>query len=155
LDEEPAFISDNPYAIKMSPMRMIVDINHPANNFCDTTVPQSVFPYEFEIDYIRAWQMKQYCDSTISLCSFNPAIYDFAVYKFITLGGSSCSPTIPVNSNVNLRVTDGIILDKGFTVPLGAEFMAETTPCQEQDFFIPAFESASPPSEEFILRGKY
>jgi hypothetical protein len=71
------------------------------------------------------------------------------------LGGSSCSPTIPVNSNVNLRATDGIILDKGFTVPLGAEFMAETTPCQEQDFFIPAMESTGPPSEEFILRGKY
>jgi hypothetical protein len=133
MDEVPYIISNNNFAGKMSPMAIILDINHPAHNFCDTAVaPETVFPYKYEIDYVRVWQLKQYCDSVINLCSFDPATYDFAIYKNITLGGPSCTPTINQGEHITLRATDGILLDNGFTVELGAEFFAETTPCQEQ-----------------------
>jgi len=152
LDHIPYCISSNPYASKMSLMKIIADINHPANNFCDSMVsPTTIFPYEFKIDYIKVWQLKQYCDSAINLCSFDAFSYDYALYKQISLGGSGCTPTIQSGSDITLRATDGILLDYGFTVALGAEFYAETTPCQQQMYFIPTTENLQPPPEFKIL----
>ncbi len=133
IDNNLLWTSTNPYGYDMCPMQLIVDINHPSFNFCDTSVSSNfLFPYVYKVDYVKVWQLKQYCDSVFSSCNFNLDNFDYAVYKSISLGGSGCTPTIANGKNVTLRATDGILLDSGFTVELGAEFEALTTPCQQQ-----------------------
>jgi len=159
IDNIPIFISPNPYPDDMCPMNIIVDINHPSNNFCDTAVsPFTVFPYIYEIDYVKVWQLKQHCDDDITICNFNPNIFDFAIYKSISIGGLGCTPTISSGENITLRATQSIVLDYGFTVESGAEFLAETTPCQQQEHFLSSkLKPDYPylPPTGFIDRNKY
>lgn len=135
LDDVPFHLSPNSqYCNDFCPLQIILDINTPATNFCEGMLsPYTVLPYTYEISYVKVWQLKQHCDTDITLCSFNPSTYDYAIYRNITLGGTGCSPTISSGTNVTLRATDGIVLDKGFTVEAGATFLAETTPCQQQE----------------------
>lgn len=103
IDHIPVFVSDNPYPDDMCPTHIIVDINHPSTNFCDVEVPDStVFPYIYEVDYVKVWQLNQHCDEDITICNFDPLTFDFAVYKTINMGGVSCTPTISNGENITL-----------------------------------------------------
>jgi len=159
IDNIPVFVSPNPYPYDMCPMNIIVDINHPSNNFCDTAVsPFTVFPYIYEVDYVKVWQLKQHCFDDITICNFDPNSFDYAIYKSMIVGGSNCSSIISSGENITFRATDGIVLNFGFTVELGAEFLAETTPCQQQEHFSPS--ELAPvypylPPNGFIDRNKY
>lgn len=141
------------------PLQIIIDINHPTNNFCDTAVSQNtLFPYIYEIDYVKVWQLNQYCDSILNICSFNPSTFDFSVYKSITIGGTGCSPTISAGRNVTLRATDEIVLDKGFSVELGAVFTSDIVICEDQEPLMTKnaiIEQYFLPPTGFIERKKY
>ena len=117
-------------------MPIIIDINHPLKwltGYCIIDTTYTIFPYEYEIDYVKVWQLQQDCNTDINLCNFNINTYNFAVYKTINIGGTSCLPTVHSGENLVLRATDGITLSAGFTVELGAEFSAIPTKCQQQE----------------------
>ena len=117
---------------KLNEMHMIIDINHPTLGFdvlVDTV--NTIFPFEYTIDYVRCWQYKQYCDSVLNQCNFNSATFDPALYKQISVGGSGCNASIPSGKNISFRANDFVLLQEGFEVQVGAEFLGEITPCYE------------------------
>ena len=71
----------------------------------------------FEIDYVRSYKLVEgfdyeYWPSSFSMSDPNM----FKVHKSIRLGGNGHTATIPQNENITIWATDGIVLDKGFTV---------------------------------------
>lgn len=123
---------------KLMAMPMIIGISHPTTNFSthiDTV--NTVFPYNFELDYVRIWQYKQYCDSTLSICSFNPSAYEPAIYKEVKAGspdaGIGCVPTISSAQNVSFIGKNYVLLGEGFNTQNGAQFLGDTRSCI--DFF--------------------
>ncbi len=44
---------------KLVAMNIIIDINHPASNFCSFTDKFTKFPYVYQIDYVRVYQLKE------------------------------------------------------------------------------------------------
>lgn len=65
------------YCSRLIPMNLVVDINTPAVNFGQSSIPgTSVFPYEYEIDYIRVYKLGMACDEVINDCSFWFGGYD-------------------------------------------------------------------------------
>jgi beta-glucanase (GH16 family) len=79
----------------------------------------------FEIDYVRSYKLAEgfnyeYWPSSFSMTDPNM----FKVHKNIRLGGTGKTATIPQDENITIWATDGIILDKGFTVSGNTTFTA-------------------------------
>ena len=79
----------------------------------------------FEIDYIRSYKLVEgfnyeYWPSNFSMSDPNM----FKVHKNIRLGGVGKTANIPSGENITIWATDGIILDKGFTVSGNTIFTA-------------------------------
>ncbi|MCD6066278.1 MAG: hypothetical protein K0S33_1104 [Bacteroidetes bacterium] len=120
------------FSNKLTEMYMFIELNHPTTNFAtlvDTT--QTVFPFTYEVDYVRCWQYKQHCDSILPICNFNYSSFDPAVYKQITAGGTGCNSTIPATKNVSFRANDFVLLQEGFEVGNNAMFLGAVTSCME------------------------
>lgn len=145
---------------KLIEMPIITGISHPTTNFAtyvDTV--NTVFPYNYEIDYIRVWQYKQNCDSTLNICSFNSATYDPAIYKQVNAGspsaGSGCTPTISSGQNISFIGKNYVLLDEGFSVQSGAEFLGDVKPCInffENARMVPPNQSPTPAPQIFFQR---
>lgn len=119
---------------KMMEMPMIMGISHPSTNFSThTDTINTKFPYNFEIDYVKVWQYKQYCDSTLNICNFNSSSYDPAIYKEVKVGspsaGTGCGPTISSGQNVSFIGKNYVLLDEGFNVQSGGQFLGDVKPC--------------------------
>lgn len=113
--------------------------------------PHTILPYSYDIDYVKAYQLKQYCNSDYVITSFNPDNFDYGLYKTISLGGSGSSSTIASGKVVPLMATDGITINGTFTVELGAEFSLETRPCLQQSLTNKGSqqETQTPPPDSF------
>ncbi|NLJ81890.1 MAG: family 16 glycosylhydrolase [Bacteroidales bacterium] len=78
------------------------------------------------VDYVKVYGLK--CDrNTVvnEIPNFNT--YDYAVKKSITMSNAT---TIPANSNITLRTTDGIVLKPGFYAPAGTRLYLDVSPCE-------------------------
>ena len=74
---------------------LFVDINAPTANYCvNFDSINTVFPYKYEIDYIRVYQLNQYCDSTVTICNLSVQTFESGLYESITFGGVRCSSAI-------------------------------------------------------------
>jgi len=85
-----------------------------------------------DVDYVRTYTLNMDCASVINTCSFNFVAHDNKVKKSITIGGTSCSNTMPTSgsgANVALRATDFIEIKGEFTVPVGSQLSIETIGC--------------------------
>lgn len=119
--------STDKYCSKLIPMNLVVDINTPAVNFKQTTIPStSTFPYTYEIDYIRVYKLGMTCDEVVEDCSFWFGGYDNKVKKRIVIGNGGCGNVQPSGTNLFLRATDEVEIHGTFEVPLGAELVIET-----------------------------
>lgn len=119
---------------KLIEMPIITGISHPTSNFAtDVDTVNTVFPYNYEIDYIRVWQYKQYCDSTLSICSFTPSTFNQAIYKQINAGspgaGVGCTPTVNGGQSISYTAQNFVLLEEGFNVQSGTQFIGDTKPC--------------------------
>ncbi|HOZ30112.1 MAG TPA: family 16 glycosylhydrolase [Bacteroidales bacterium] len=79
----------------------------------------------FVIDYIRSYKLVEgfnyeYWPTSFSISDPNM----FKVHKNIRLGGTGKTANIPSGENITIWATDGIILDKGFTVAGNTTFVA-------------------------------
>jgi len=114
-------------ASDLIPMNLVIDINTPATNFNQLEIPEtSIFPYEYEIDYIRVYKLGMSCEEEVNDCSFWFSGYDNKVKRNITIGGGGCSNIQPTDTKLFLRATDEILINGNFEVPLGAELTMET-----------------------------
>jgi beta-glucanase (GH16 family) len=88
------------------------------------------FPYEMQIDWVRLYQLNQRCESDTTFCSFNPATFDFSLYKSINIGDGSCSISLSSANPIDLLAIDYIQINKGVTIPLGTELLLDFEQCQ-------------------------
>jgi beta-glucanase (GH16 family) len=143
-DRVTYYLDGSPYHTALIPaaalnyldeMYIILDINHPSANFCDVNVdPAAQFPYHYEIDYIKVWQLNQNCSQPLNACTFNFNTYLPALYQSINIGGIGCINAIPANGNIDMRATNYIQIDGTFDIPVGADVFLDITPCQEQQY---------------------
>ena len=115
-------------------MPIFVVLGAPAGNFCENidTVNSNgtYFPYKWQIDYVKVWQLKTECDTARSYCNFNPTNYNSKLYKSVTLGGSNCNASIINQPNFNCIATDYILLNEGFSIDNQSNAFFNVTPCQ-------------------------
>lgn len=132
LDDNLMHVSSNHPSL-MLPQRVVLDVNAftnagvslPDNN----TIPKAGVPYNFDIDYIRVYSLRQNMSATNwSGCSFSPSFIN-SIYNSITLGNSGCSEyTLPSGQFRTLRAVDYIEINKAFTAELGSVLTLETMP---------------------------
>ena len=88
----------------------------------------SLFPYTYEVDYIKVYKLVMDCSTDILQSAFNYNTFDNKVKRSITVGGSS--GVVPNGDNITLRATQSITLNDGFEVPVGSEFYANNCNCE-------------------------
>lgn len=76
----------------------------------------TVFPNNFEIDYIKIYQLKTDCTKAEVICNFSKPLYDLKVKKDINIGGLSCITTINTSDAIAFWAKDYIILDKNTSI---------------------------------------
>ncbi|HKR03860.1 MAG TPA: family 16 glycosylhydrolase [Bacteroidia bacterium] len=96
-------------------MPIFIDTSNPASNFCtnfDTVNTQ--FPYTYEIDYVRVYQLKQQCDTDKVYCNVTESTFESRLYNSLTIGGDSCVATFTSGANVTGLGNEYVLLDEGF-----------------------------------------
>lgn len=86
---------------------------------------------EMIVDSIRVFRLKTDCDSDVIIRDLQDlSLFQPSVKKTICIEPSG-EMTIPANSNIFMRAVDSIVINKGFTIPLGAQLVLRTQPCPE------------------------
>ena len=116
-------------ARKLIPMNLIMGIATPAGNFLEGFAPNSLFPYKFEIDYVKVYKLSMDCYTDVSAAQFSYNTHDYRVKRNIVIGGSTGK--VPNGLSVSLRATQSITLNDGFEVPLGSDFYANICKCED------------------------
>lgn len=113
------------------PMAMIIDVNAPAVNFCRWYNPLfSAFPYNYDIDYVRVYQLKQGCSKTSkTFCSdFDPEAYG-KMFKSVLVDGSSCIDAITNTHYTDILGVNYVTLDQGFSVDGNSTVLIDSQGC--------------------------
>lgn len=116
------------YADDLLPMNIYTGIATPADNFGKNFETNSLFPYSYDIDYIRVYKLEMDCNIHVSENEFNYQLFDNKVKKSITIGKNT--GRVPANWSASLRATNSITLNDGFEVQIGSEFYANNSDCQ-------------------------
>lgn len=135
------------------PMRVIVNTSV-ASDYSPTTFRpgpdlSSIFPANFDIDYIRIWTGME-CSQDIQICNQLQNIYDETVTtgRVITMGDGICgtyimpkigalvSPLPPYFSDFDvthrdLIAAERIVLNPSSNILFGSDFTARISPCNE------------------------
>jgi beta-glucanase (GH16 family) len=117
-------------------MPIWVDVNAPTSNFCANfnldPVNGSIFPYVYEIDYVKVWQLKKACNNVVNICNLNPMTFDSKIYKEITFGGFGCNSTVSHQLGFSAYATDYILLEEGFTIDTTSNALFDVVDCESQ-----------------------
>lgn len=110
----------------IDPVRIILNLAIEPGYLPNSSTP---FPSDMLVDYVKVYDLKNDCNTIINTCNYNFSTYDNKVKKEIIIGGSACVNSIPNNTNIYLRATDGVLINGDFTVPVGSELYIDVNPC--------------------------
>ncbi len=122
------YFDDSPYRVVtnhgiVDHVRIILSGN--LNSIDDATLNAMPYSSEMLVDYVRAYELQQDCETVVNDCSFNFQAHmnNIAIKKSITIGSNfgSCSNIQTPNSDIHLWATDFIDLKGDYQVPLGSE----------------------------------
>ena len=119
------FTSTN-HPSEMVPLSIILDVNLPTNLYLP--IQYTLLPYDYEIDYVKVWQPRANCDSSIT-CNFSAATYDNSIVNDVSIGGSGCTAIVNNTENVSFKAAEYIEFNQGFSVEPGGTMSAEITNC--------------------------
>jgi len=146
------------YPDKMAAINIIVETNSPATNFktnFDTLLNQ--FPYTFEIDYVRVYQLNVKCDTDSVYCNSNAGTFESGLYKSLTIGGSGCVDTFTAGAKITGLGTDYVLLDEGLMLDGTSEAYFDVIECFPNQYIgrqsIP--NPPDPPSYYFLKKRGY
>lgn len=133
-------------------MPMIVDVNVPASNYCQFIDATTQFPHNYDVYWVKVYQLKNRCTLDNQICSLASALY--GQFRNIQIGGDGCSISVSSGQNIHLVATNSITIDKNVTIGLGATFVAETFPevVSEHDIPLKSANIPSPPPAGFYNR---
>jgi len=124
IDDFPVRTTSNVGII--DPVRIILNLAIEPGYLPNSSTP---FPSEMIVDYVKAYKLKNDCNTIINNCNFNFLTYENKIKKEITIGGNGCINSIPNSTFEFLRATDGILIKGDFTVPTGSQLLLEVNPC--------------------------
>jgi hypothetical protein len=132
------------------PMPMIIGSSAPAATLCSNFDSiNGLFPYIYEIDYVRVYQLKQECDSIKNYCDISSNDLQNKLYEKINFGGIGCTTDLSsTNSKIQLASTS-IFLEDGVVFDGSGSLSLEITPClfnQTRQSSLPLFPKAPPKS---------
>lgn len=117
---------------KLTNMPLIITVALPTLSFSTyQDIVNTVFPHNFEIDYVRVWQYKQYCDSNLNVCNFNAATYDPAIYNQVNVGGTGCNSPVSGGQNISFIGKEYVLLSEGFSVDANSTFLGDVKSCTQ------------------------
>jgi hypothetical protein len=133
-------------------MPMIIDINAPVEHLGEVFDPVYSKDYQYQIDYVKVWQLQEECDTIKTYCStFNPATYISKLYKSISIGGSGCSDAITNTANLGLYATDFVLLDDGFSIDANSTISIDIQRCDGGMIYAPS-STPQPPPDSWLQR---
>jgi hypothetical protein len=154
LDGSVIAVMDHPQIREDSliPMQMIIDINAPVHHLGEIFDPTYSVDYQYQIDYVKVWQLSEDCSTDKSYCSaFNPATYVSRLYKSITIGGSGCTDAVTNTANLGLYATDYVLLDEGFSIDGNSTVTIDLQGCDGTTIYQPGI-SPQPAPSSFLER---
>jgi beta-glucanase (GH16 family) len=134
----------------MVKMPIWVDINVPPYGWNEYFDNSTVFPYVYEIDYVKVWQQKDACATDLFYCSnFNPSTFNSQNYNSVTIGGSTCTDTVTNAANLGIYGDSHVTLDEGFSIDANSKVLIDSRPCHQSYWggrIMPGSDIFSPPS---------
>ena len=139
-------------------MRLIVDLWSPAENKCtnfDTV--HTAFPYIYEIDSIRVYQLKLFCDTDTIYCNTTASTFKSGLYNSLTIGDTSCAATFSGGANITGLGNDYVLLQEGFSFDDTSEGYFNVLRCDENQSpgRLPQPNTPSPPSDSWLIKFHY
>ena len=131
-DDVPVSARYNAPMFIMDPQRLVIDqqIDILATNGFDAGI---TFPQYMKVDYFRYYTLIQSgsgCSTSATILNNTDlANYTWGVKSDITFGNGSGTISLSSGDNKTFRASNSITINGEFTVPLGAEFTAVSTPC--------------------------
>lgn len=112
-------------------MPIIVDINASTFGWCEPfDSVNTVFPYIYEIDYVRVWQQKEACDTIKTFCSnLNPNTYKSKIYSSVSIGGAGCNDSISNTSDMAILGANYVEVKEGFSIDANSKVLLNVQPC--------------------------
>ncbi len=104
---------------KLTAMPIVIDNYTPAirDSFCifyDSVHTQ--LPFNYDIDYVRVWQVRQNCTSVNFLNIASAGTYTSTLYNDLTIGGSGSTGCYFSSGNSHLAANDFVLLKEGFEI---------------------------------------
>jgi hypothetical protein len=134
--------SASPAIAGMCAMPIVLDVYMPAFQFCiffDSA--QTRQPLNYDIDYIKVYQVKQHCVSK-SFLNTSSTIYADTLWQDLTIGGTGGNATFS-SSTHHLAGQDFVLLQEGFEASgASSTLIISTMPCQADQykgFFTPTY----------------
>jgi hypothetical protein len=122
-----------PIIDNLAKMQLIVGTGVPADNYCIWDTPSTQWPFDYDIDYVKVYQLNQVsnCSSTSgTFSSFTTNSYTSTLYRDLTIGGGG---TAIVNSgNYHFAGQNFVLLESGFEVSGTATATISTKKCQSK-----------------------
>lgn len=85
-----------------------------------------------KVDYIKVCHLNGDCDTDVLIASEQDLInFRPTVKRSITIEPTNAF-TAPTNTNVYMMAVDSIVIEKGFTLPQGAQMTLQTYLCPEE-----------------------
>lgn len=89
----------------------------------------STFTDYMYIDYVKVYELRNDCNTNMSVCNYNFGQHDNKVKKNITIGNGTCTNIISYGQNVYLRASESVLINGDFTVPLGSKLYIDVNSC--------------------------
>lgn len=116
------------------PMPIVLALGAPADNFCKVFDPVYSRDYNWQIDYVKVWQIKPACNTAKTFCAtaFNPTTYisQDSLYQSVTLGGAGCAAQAINNTNyISIYGSNYVLLDEGFSIDNNSTAVIDVQDC--------------------------
>lgn len=114
---------------------MTLKVNYAINNYAlahNTNKPIWFGNDTMKVDYIKVCHLNGDCDTDVLIASEQDLInFRPTVKRSITIEPTNAF-TAPTNTNVYMMAVDSIVIEKGFTLPQGAQMTLQTYLCPEE-----------------------
>lgn len=126
-DDQPFYAQYNHPKMIMEPQYVVIDQQIDGSHSVNPNTP---FPQYMQVDYFRYYELNKFCEQTL-LLSNNSQLHMAlpGIRKCIIIGDGINSLYLSNNECKTFRVTDSIIINGNFTVPIGCELNLIPTPC--------------------------
>jgi len=124
-------------------MPIFIDINSPNAVACEHFDSANThFPYIYEIDYVRVYQLKLECDTDKFYCNVTVGTFESKLYNSLTIGDTSCAATLAGGANITGLGVEYVLLQEGFSFDDTSNGYFNVLECEEGQF---AGRYAAPP----------